>query len=69
MPLMAVQSLLPSTWLNGIIYITDDVRNLPQQLWKSYKAIYSRRLWNNATMISDFFRQWMGRDPDVEQRS
>jgi hypothetical protein len=34
------KSRLPSTRLSGVIYVTDDVRSLPQRLRKSYKAIY-----------------------------
>jgi len=47
------KSQLHSTRLNGIIYVTDDVRNSLQRLRKSYKAIYGQRLWNDATMITD----------------
>ena len=42
----------------------DDVRSLVQRLRKSYKAIFGQRLCKNTTMITDFFRLWMGRVQD-----
>jgi hypothetical protein len=48
---------------------TDDARSLPPRLQKSYTAIYGQRLCNDTTMITDFFRQLMGRVQEVEQRS
>jgi hypothetical protein len=45
------KSRLPSTLLNGIIYVTEDVRSLPRRLQKSYKAIYGQRL-NESSMIT-----------------
>jgi hypothetical protein len=42
----------------------DDVRSLLQRLRKSYKAIFGQRLYKNTTMITDFFRLWMGRVQD-----
>jgi hypothetical protein len=63
------QSQLPSIRLDGVIHVTDDARSLPPRLRKSYTAIYGQRLCNDTTMITDFFRQLMGRVLEVEQRS
>ena len=42
------QPRLASTRLNGIIYVTKDVRSLPQRLRQSYKAGYApNRKYNN----------------------
>ena len=62
-------SQLPSARLNAIIYVTGDVRSLPPRLQKSYTTIYGQRLCNDTTIITDFFRQLMGRFQEVEQRS
>jgi hypothetical protein len=63
-----LQLRLPFIRLNGIIYVTDDVRKLPQRLRKSYKAIYGQPLCNDTTMIADritdIFRLLMGRAHD-----
>jgi hypothetical protein len=45
------KSRLPSTRLNGIIYVTEDVRSLPRRLRKSFKAIYGQQL-NESSMIT-----------------
>ena len=58
-PRRQLKSRLPSTWLNGIIYVTDDVRSLPQRLRKSYKAIYGQRV-NESTMITDMITGIIG---------
>jgi len=44
----------------------DDDRSLPRRLQKSYKAIYSQRLCNDTTIITDFFRLLIGRVHEVE---
>jgi hypothetical protein len=51
----------------GSIYVTDDVRNLPLWLRKSYKAIYGQWLCIDSTMITEFFCLLMGRVQEVEQ--
>jgi len=66
------KSRLPSTRPNGIIYITEDVRNLPRRLRKSYKAIYGQRLDESSmitSMITDMTTSIIGLLMDTVQDS
>ena len=66
------KSRLPSTRLNGSIYVTEDVRSLLWRLRKSYKAIYGERLNESSmitSMITDMITGIIGLLMDIVQDS
>jgi hypothetical protein len=55
------QTRLPSTRLDGVLYVADDVRSSLQRLWKSYAMI---QLWIRISVV-----YWWAEFKIVEQRS